>query len=71
MEQKNNSGAIFRYEKKEKPSAPDYTGSITIDGKKFALSGWINTSKDGRNYLRLLVMPAGGNPTAKTNDLPF
>ena len=71
MEQKNNSGAIFRNEKKDKPSAPDYSGSITIEGKKFALSGWINTSKDGKNYLRLLVMPTGENVTAKTNDLPF
>ena len=71
MEQKNNSGAIFRNEKKDKPNAPDYTGSVTIDGKKYAVSGWINKSKDGRNYLRLLTMPAGGKEWTGSAELPF
>ena len=71
MEQKNNSGAIFRNEKKDKTTAPDYTGSITIEGKKFAVSGWINTSKDGKNYLRLLVMPAQAKEWTGTAEMPF
>ena len=69
MEQKNNSGALFSNKKQDaKPNAPDYTGSITIDGKKFILSGWVNKSKEGKSYLRLLV----AEPTEKpVNDLPF
>ena len=69
MEQKNNSGALFRNEKQDaKPTAPDYTGSITIDGKKYVLSGWLNKSKEGKNYLRLLVATPSEKPV---NDLPF
>lgn len=71
MEQKNNSGALFRNEKKNgSQTAPDYTGSVTIEGKKYTLSGWLNTSKDGKNYLRLLLMQADQKEQT-VNDLPF
>lgn len=54
MEQKNNSGSIFKNAKKEKPTHPDYSGNATINGKEFRLAGWINKSKSGNSYLRLL-----------------
>lgn len=69
MPPKDNSGVLFRNEKQPaKPTAPDYTGSIRIDGKKFVLSGWINKSKEGKSYLRLLVATPSDKPV---NDLPF
>lgn len=55
MEQKNNSGSIYRNAKKEKPTQPDYSGTATIEGKQYRISGWINKSKAGSNYLRLLL----------------
>ena len=70
MEQKNNSGALFGYAKKGAANAPDYTGSITVEGKKYALSGWVNTSKDGKSYLRLLLMPAN-KQGGESKTLPF
>lgn len=70
MEQKNNSGALFKYAKKGATNTPDYTGSITVEGKKYALSGWVNTSKDGKSYLRLLLMPAGKTEN-ENKELPF
>jgi hypothetical protein len=54
MENKKNGGTIYR-NKKEKPTSPDYTGNLEIDGKKYRLAGWINKSKAGNNYLRLLA----------------
>jgi len=54
MEQKNNSGTIFRNEQKEKAQAPDYTGTATVGEKKYRISGWINKSNKGANYLRVL-----------------
>jgi hypothetical protein len=53
METKNNSGSLFK-QKKDKPTQPDYTGTASIDGKQFRMSGWVNTSKSGMNYLRIL-----------------
>jgi len=66
MENKN-SGAIYRNEKKEKETQPDYTGKCTLEGKEYNLSGWINKSKAGKNYLRLLfkeIQPVDLNATA-------
>lgn len=54
MENKKNGGTLYR-NKKEKPTSPDYTGNLEIDGKKYRLAGWINKSKAGNNYLRLLA----------------
>ena len=53
MEQKDNSGSLYR-NKKEKPTQPDYSGSATIAGKQYRVSGWINKSKAGTSYLRVL-----------------
>ena len=53
MEQKNNSGSLYK-NTKDKPTQPDYTGTATIAGKQYRLSGWVNKSKAGANYLRVL-----------------
>jgi hypothetical protein len=53
MEQKNNSGSLYK-NTKEKPTQPDYTGSATIAGNQYRVSGWVNKSKAGANYLRIL-----------------
>ena len=54
MEQKNNSGTIFRNAKKETAQAPDYSGTATVAEKKYRIAGWINKSKTGGNYLRII-----------------
>ena len=54
MDNKKNTGSLYR-NKKEKPTSPDYTGNVEINGKKFRLAGWINKSKAVNNYLRLLA----------------
>jgi hypothetical protein len=32
--------------RKEKPTHPDYSGHIRIDGKKFFLNGWIKENRE-------------------------
>lgn len=81
MENKNNSGAIFRNEKKEKPTSPDYSGSARIGDLEYTMSGWINKSREGKSYLRILFSPKpenkiqGNAPTVESfvndDDLPF
>lgn len=35
-----NRGAIWRNDKKEKDSHPDFKGSLNIDGKEYWVSAW-------------------------------
>jgi len=51
-----NSGAIFRNEKKQTDSHPDYTGSINVNGVDMWVSGWLKTSeKTGKKFMSLSV----------------
>ena len=40
MYDNNNRGAIWRNDKKEKDTHPDFTGSATIDGVDYWVSAW-------------------------------
>ena len=46
-----DKGALFKNDKKETDSHPDYKGSINVEGKEYWLSSWINTSKKGVKYM--------------------
>ena len=41
----SNRGAIWRNEKKEKDTHPDFTGSLDVDGVQYWVSAW--KRKDG------------------------
>ena len=47
-EQKDNSGAMFVNDRKEKDSHPDRRGEAMIDGKMYWVSGWIKDGKKGK-----------------------
>ena len=51
-QQKDNSGALFKNEKKETDSHPDYKGSAMIEGTEYWFSAWINESKTGTKYMK-------------------
>jgi len=51
MEQKENSGAIFKNSyKKEGDKSPDYKGTINCDGNQKDIALWLSKSKDGKSY---------------------
>jgi hypothetical protein len=41
----NNRGSIWKNEKKEKDTHPDFTGSLNVDGVEYWVSAW--KRKDG------------------------
>ena len=54
MIMRKDGGALFRNRDKKEERHPDYKGDVTIDGKKWALAGWLKDGKNGK-YLSLAV----------------
>jgi hypothetical protein len=52
-EQKDNSGSLFRNERKEKDTHPDHTGTALIDGREYWVSAWIKTKQDGGKFFSM------------------
>lgn len=52
-EPKNNSGSLFRNDKKDRKNPehekmPDYKGDALVNGKPMWMSAWIKTNKNGQ-----------------------
>ncbi len=41
------SGVLFKNDRKEKETHPDYKGSCEIEGQEYWISAWIKTGKEG------------------------
>lgn len=54
--QRNMSGVLFKNDRKEKDSHPDYQGSIQVDGVDYYLSAWIKSGNNGK-FMSLAVKP--------------
>lgn len=52
---KDNRGFLNRNGFKNKATQPDWTGNIMVDGKEKRMSGWINKTADGREYISLVI----------------
>ena len=69
-EPKDMSGSLFRNDRKESDSHPDYKGSALINGVDHWLDAWINKDRNGNSYMSLKLKPkdgAGGGRTSQPN----
>ena len=53
---RDNSGVLFKSDKRENERAPHYRGNITVDGKDYWLSAWVKEGKSGK-FMGLAVSP--------------
>jgi len=75
MENKPNSGAIFKNDKKTSANQPDYKGKVNVNGKEMEIALWVKTSSAGNSYFSAsfsepYVAPQT-QPVVSNDDLPF
>jgi hypothetical protein len=79
--QKDGQGSLFKNDRKEKDTHPDYKGSITINGQEMWLSAWIKKGDRGA-FMSLSAQPKEQQPPARApaparkpdnmdDDIPF
>jgi uncharacterized protein (DUF736 family) len=56
-EQRDNTGSLFKNDRKESDTHPDYKGSALINGVDHWLDAWINTDRNGSKYMSLKLKP--------------
>jgi uncharacterized protein (DUF736 family) len=63
-EQRDLTGSLFKNDRKESDTHPDYKGSALLNGVDHWLDAWINTAKDGSKYMSLKFKPKGQQQSA-------
>ena len=76
---KTNSGSLFKNDRKEKDTHPDYRGTINVDGREWEISAWLKDGAKGK-FMSLAVkepyQKGGGANTGYSGlddggDIPF
>ena len=76
-EQRDNSGSLFKNDKKEKENHPDYKGSCMVNGVEMWMSAWLKNGKNG-TFMSFSFTPkeqpkkqSAPVPTEDFDDIPF
>jgi hypothetical protein len=64
-EQRDDTGSLFKNEKKTQPSHADYNGSIKVGGVEYWLNAWIKESSGGKKFMSLSVKPKDARKPAQ------
>jgi hypothetical protein len=77
MENKTNTGAIFKNDKKTSDKQPDYKGKVNVNGKEMEVALWLKEGKAGKffsaSFSEPYVAPVERFPIGDSIDdsLPF
>lgn len=67
-EHKKNKGSLFKNDKKELETHPDYKGSGDYEGEQCWISAWMSKTKDGVPYLSLSFTPKTEQRSVKKDE---
>ena len=67
---RDNSGVLFKSDKRDNEKAPHYKGNITVDGKDYWLSAWIKEGKSGK-FMGLALSPKDQQQKPKPKNSGF
>ena len=66
---KDNSGSLFRNERKEPGSKqPDYSGTVKVNGAELQIAAWLKEAKSGKKYMSLSFSPPYRKETKVAGD---
>jgi uncharacterized protein (DUF736 family) len=71
METKNNTGAIFKNDKKTAETHPDYKGKVNVNGKDMEVALWLKESKAGTKYFSATFQEPYVKPVLSAPAVPF
>tara|TARA_R110000824_G_scaffold172111_3_gene349880 strand:+ start:487 stop:750 length:264 start_codon:yes stop_codon:yes gene_type:complete len=72
-EQRDNSGSLFKNDKKEKDNHPDYKGSCMVGGVEMWMSSWLKTGANGTKFMSFSFQPKEqqqAQPAARAKPAP-
>ena len=71
-EQRENTGALFRNDKKQPGErTPDYRGDAMVNGVKVEIAAWVKESASGKKFLSLKFQePREAAPKAAPAPIP-
>ena len=77
-EKRDNSGSMFKNNRKRQDSDANLTGSIMVGGQEYWINGWTKTKDDGEKWISLSVrlkqnQTSAPQPkqVAEDTDIPF
>lgn len=75
MYDNTNTGILARNSDRQSDKAPEFKGSINIDGTEYWLSAWVNVGKNGKlagqKYFSIKASPKDATPKQAKQDSGF
>ncbi len=65
FEMKPESGNLFKNQRKEKETHPDYQGECLVGGVSYYMSAWVKTAESGRRWMSFSFKPKQQAQTPK------
>jgi uncharacterized protein (DUF736 family) len=69
-EQRDNSGSLFKNDRKEKDNHPDYKGGCMVGGVEMWMSAWLKTGANGTKFMSFSFQPKDQQQAPARQTLP-